>query len=81
MAYAPKTPQQMPVNDWIRGPLSESVRERLADPPEAMNSMFDPAGMTKLVDQHVAGQIDYGWKLISLLTLAEWFEQLPWRSS
>jgi asparagine synthase (glutamine-hydrolysing) len=81
MAYAPKTPQQMPVNDWIRGPLAESVRERLADPPAAMSSMFDPAGMRKLVDQHVAGQIDYGWKLISLLTIAEWFDQLPGRSS
>jgi asparagine synthase (glutamine-hydrolysing) len=81
MAFAPKIPQQMPVSDWIRGPLREPVRERLLDLPESMTSIFRPESVAQLLDQHLAGRIDEGWRLIALLTIAEWFEQLPGRSS
>jgi asparagine synthase (glutamine-hydrolysing) len=77
MAYAPKTPQQMPVSEWIRGPLRDPVRERLADLPGKMASIFDPTIVMKLHDQHVSGEKDFGWRLISLVTMASWFDQLP----
>jgi asparagine synthase (glutamine-hydrolysing) len=77
MAYAPKIPQEMPVSDWIRGPLSESFRERFNDLPEAMTSMFEPKSVAQLLDQHIEGRSDQGWRLIALLTIAEWFDQLP----
>jgi len=77
MAYAPKIPQQMPVSDWIRGPLSEPIRERLGDLPEAMTAIFEPTGVLQLVDEHVAGKMDHGWRLIALLTIATWLDQRP----
>jgi asparagine synthase (glutamine-hydrolysing) len=81
MANAPKLPQQMPVNEWIRGPLKEPFRERLLDLPERMTSIFEPASVAQLLEQHVSGKVDRGWRLIALLTIAEWFDQLPGRSS
>jgi asparagine synthase (glutamine-hydrolysing) len=77
MAIAPRTPQQMPVSDWLRGPLSEPARERLADMPKSMTAIFDPVGVTQLVDEHIGGSADHGWRLIALLTTAAWFDQLP----
>lgn len=77
MAYAPRTPQQMPVSEWLRGPLSRPIRERLGDMPESMTAIFDPVGVTQLVDEHIRGSADHGWRLIALLTTAAWFDQLP----
>lgn len=74
-ANAPKVPQEMPVDHWIRGPLADPVRERLSDLPSAMTEIFDPVGVRSFVDRHVAGSQDNGWKIISLLTLESWFRQ------
>jgi asparagine synthase (glutamine-hydrolysing) len=77
MAFAPRTPQQMPVSDWLRGPLAGHVRERFADMPRSMATIFDPDSVTQLMDDHVRGSADHGWRLIALLTTAAWFDQLP----
>ncbi|MGI9584710.1 MAG: asparagine synthase-related protein, partial [Acidimicrobiia bacterium] len=77
MAFAPKLPQEMPVDDWLRGPLSGMVRDRLGDLPSAMTHIFDPEGVMHLHDDHVSGRGNHGWRLTSLLTIAAWFDQLP----
>jgi len=77
MAYAPKFPQQMPVNEWLRGSLADPARERLSELPNAMTAIYDPAGLSQLLDDHIAGRGEYGWQIIGLLTTAAWFNQLP----
>ena len=77
IAHAPKIAQQMPVGHWLRGPLRHSMRERLADLPLAMTADFDPTGVRRLADEHVAGRRDHGWPLVALLTIASWYDQLP----
>ena len=74
-ANAPKLPQQMPVGHWIRGPLAARVRERLSTLPPLMSQIFDPDGVLAVVDEHIAGSADNGWRIISLLTLESWFRQ------
>jgi asparagine synthase (glutamine-hydrolysing) len=75
MAFGPKVPQQMPVNEWLRGPLLEPARERLNSLPPAMLEMFDQAQVSALLEEHARGGY-HGWRLIELLTAASWFEQL-----
>jgi asparagine synthase (glutamine-hydrolysing) len=77
MAFAPKLPQEMPVDDWLRGPLREPGRERITELPRDMTKIFDPGGVTGLFDEHASGRKNHGWRLISLLTIAAWFDQLP----
>ncbi len=77
LAYAPKLPQEMPVDDWLRGPLRVPARERLTDLPQSMTRMFDPGSVIAVFDEHAAGRKNHGWRLISLLTIAAWFDQLP----
>ncbi len=75
VANAPKQPQEMPVDHWIRGQLANPVRERLSEMPSAMTEIFDPAGVRSMVDRHIAGSDERGWEIISLLTLESWFRQ------
>ena len=77
MAYAPKLPQQMPVNEWLRGPLLQTARERLNDLPDAMGDILDQREVSRLVEDHARGRGHHGWRLIELMTLASWFDQLP----
>jgi asparagine synthase (glutamine-hydrolysing) len=72
---APKHPQEMPVDHWIRGSLAESVRERLSELPPEMAAILDPAAVRSVVDRHISGGEDRGWQIISLLTLESWFRQ------
>jgi asparagine synthase (glutamine-hydrolysing) len=78
LAQTPRIPQQIPVSDWLRGPLAGPVRERLADMPSSMATIFDPDSVTQVMDEHVQGSADNGWRLIALLTTAAWFDQLPY---
>jgi asparagine synthase (glutamine-hydrolysing) len=77
MAEARKIPQQMPIGEWIRGPLRGAVRDRLGDLPGTMQEIFAQKGVLDLLDDHESGGADHGWKLIALLTTATWFEQIP----
>jgi len=76
MAFGPKVPQQMPVNEWLRGPLLEPARDRLNSLPPAMSNIFDQAEVSALLEEHAHGGGYHGWRLIELLTAASWFEQV-----
>lgn len=75
MAYAPKIPQKIPVGAWIRDSLGDPIRDRLADMPEALTAILDPSRVIQLVDEHVEGSADHGWRIIALLTATVWFDQ------
>ena len=75
VAHAPKIAQEIPVSHWLRGPLAEPTRERLADLPAPMTEVFDPAGVRTAVERHISGLDDLGWQIISLLTIASWYRQ------
>ncbi|MGI9586291.1 MAG: asparagine synthase-related protein [Acidimicrobiia bacterium] len=75
MAFGPKVPQQMPINEWLRGPLLEPARERLNSLPAAMLGIFDQSQVSALLEEHARGGY-HGWRLIELLTAASWFGQL-----
>lgn len=75
VAHAPKVAQEMPVNHWLRGPIADPAREILSELPSGMADIFDQREVLQLVDDHVAGNTDAAWRIVSLLTLATWFHQ------
>jgi asparagine synthase (glutamine-hydrolysing) len=75
VAAAPKVAQQMPVVQWLRGPIAGPAREILASMPQGMAEVFDRGSVLALIDDHSSGKTDAAWRIISLLTLATWFRQ------
>ena len=74
-AYAPKIHQEMPLAQWLRGPLRDFGRDTLS------RERVDRAGVVayepvrRLLDEHDAG-IDRRWPLWQLMTAVEWALQL-----
>jgi asparagine synthase (glutamine-hydrolysing) len=63
----------VPVSEWFRGKLRDDVAadlERLGERPR-----FDPDGLQAVLDAHVAGRADNGYRLWDLLMLERWFER------
>jgi asparagine synthase (glutamine-hydrolysing) len=58
-----------PLKAWIRGPLSESVREAIDSLP---GEWFRRAELERRLEQHRAGARDHGRLLWSLLVLEHW---------
>ena len=63
----------VPVTEWFRGqlrPVAADALDRLGERPR-----FDRAGLQSVLDEHVAGQSDNGYRLWDLLMLEKWFER------
>ncbi len=74
--YRPKMGFSVPLAKWFRGPLHETVRERLGGPALAETGMFDMATVTRLVDEHRSGRSDHATVLWSLLMFESFLRQV-----
>jgi asparagine synthase (glutamine-hydrolysing) len=70
----PKRGFGIPLDDWIRGPMREEIRERLGEVASAWAEFFDPGYIHDLLARHDTGGTN-GARLWSLLFLAEWTKQ------
>jgi asparagine synthase (glutamine-hydrolysing) len=61
-----------PIDSWIRGELSGTVREALLDPGAASTPLFDHRVVHALVDHHTAGRGNLGELIWLLLVLEVW---------
>lgn len=74
-AYVPKSPQEIPIGHWFRGPLRDFVRQRLS--PDAIPAdLFRPDMIQKLVADHVEGRADHTWRIWALISLSTWASTL-----
>ncbi|MGE0294529.1 MAG: asparagine synthetase B [Hyphomonadaceae bacterium] len=71
VANAPKSPQEIPIGHWFRGPLRDLVRDRLS-PQNLPADLFQPAVVQRLVKEHLDGTADNSWRLWSLISLTTW---------
>jgi asparagine synthase (glutamine-hydrolysing) len=60
-----------PYDDWLRASLGREVERRYA-PGWPMAELIDPAGASRLVDEHRRGRADHKAVLYCLLELSEW---------
>jgi asparagine synthase (glutamine-hydrolysing) len=64
-----------PIGAWLRGPLQPMLRDVLAEDVVARQGFFQPRVVSRLVDQHAAGQADNSRKLWALLTFSLWHDR------
>ena len=69
----PKTGFTPPLRDWFRTELREMLGDMLSPETIRARGYFQPAGVTRLVDQHLNECADHTYLLWSLMMLEMWF--------
>jgi asparagine synthase (glutamine-hydrolysing) len=64
----------IPAAAWLRGALEPMARETLSPNALRRQGFFDPAVVTRLIDDHVARRHDYSRQIWNLLVFALWFD-------
>jgi asparagine synthase (glutamine-hydrolysing) len=65
----------VPLGHWFRHELRDFTREVLLDPATLSRGYFHPAAVQRLVDDHLSGVFDHGFRLWSLLVFELWQRQ------
>ena len=71
----PKMGFGVPIADWFRGELKDYVRDVLLDPSTLRRGYFRPEAVRELVEDHVGGRWDHGYRLWALLMFELWHRQ------
>jgi asparagine synthase (glutamine-hydrolysing) len=64
-----------PIGGWLQNELLPMTREVLSAENLGNQGFFDPSVVTRLIDDHVAGQADNSRKIWALLTFSLWQER------
>jgi asparagine synthase (glutamine-hydrolysing) len=75
----PKQGFQLPMGDWLRGPLRPWAEERLDPLALATVPLLDPAPIRRRWQAHCDGQADWSYPLWAILVLMDW--QARWRAT
>jgi asparagine synthase (glutamine-hydrolysing) len=75
LVLRPKQGFGVPVGDWFRNEQRDWIRSLLSDERTVARDYFDPAGVRRLLDDHVGGSADHAAKLWSLAMLELWHRQ------
>lgn len=70
----------LPVKHWLRGELEGFMRDLMATSP-MIDEYFQPATVTRLMDEHRASAANHSHLLWSLINLAIWDRQFVHRTS
>jgi asparagine synthase (glutamine-hydrolysing) len=65
----------IPAAAWLRGELEPFARETLAAENLRRQGFFQPAPVTRLLDEHAAGREDWSRQLWGLLAFTLWYER------
>jgi asparagine synthase (glutamine-hydrolysing) len=65
----------IPAAAWLRGELAPFAREILSPAHVRAQGFFEPATVTRLLDEHVAGAHDRSRQLWGLLAFTLWYER------
>jgi asparagine synthase (glutamine-hydrolysing) len=68
----------LPMAEWLRGPLQPLLRDLLMAPTARCRALFAPAYVAQLVEEHAASQANHRGRLWTLLCFELWAkEYLP----
>ncbi len=65
---------ELPIDQWLRGPLSEQVRVHVLNPHGAIANFINVANARALFESHCKGIGRHGQLIWSLLILARWLD-------
>ncbi len=72
----PKHGFGMPIAGWLRGELREFLCDSLSPARVARDGFFNPAAVTKLVEEHTSGVANHRKPLWTLLAFQSWHERI-----
>ncbi|MGE0451817.1 MAG: asparagine synthase (glutamine-hydrolyzing) [Vicinamibacterales bacterium] len=76
----PKRGFGVPIGVWFRGRLRELFQDTLLSPSARQRGYFDPAFVSRLVDDHVSGRRDHTLRLWQLVVFERWHRQYATRA-
>jgi asparagine synthase (glutamine-hydrolysing) len=65
----------MPVSKWFRNDLSGFLKEVLLSEKSLQRNIFKPEQITKMVKEHINGDVDHGKNLWTFVMLELWFQR------
>jgi asparagine synthase (glutamine-hydrolysing) len=65
----------IPMKNWLRRELQPLMRELLSPGSVARRGLFDPAVVTRLVDEHTAGRENHAHTLFPLMVFERWAQE------
>ncbi len=74
LVHRPKQGFELPIDQWLRGPLREQVRTHVLNPDGAIAQFISIAAARRLFESHCRGTGRHGQLLWSLLVLARWLD-------
>jgi asparagine synthase (glutamine-hydrolysing) len=72
----PKSGFGIPAQEWFRGPWAGFAREQLLGSDARIGRWFQPARVARMLEDHVAGRVLYGYQLWTLLMLELWHREV-----
>jgi asparagine synthase (glutamine-hydrolysing) len=72
IADAPKQGFSIPIHQWLRGPLRDTVEDLLDEKSLRPIEDLDPASVRRVWHDHLIGRRSYGWELWGLMVLSAW---------
>ena len=75
LAHRRKQGFELPVDNWLRGPLQEQVREVVLKPDAAIGQYISTEHASRIFDAHCRRTGRHGQLLWSLLVLGRWLEK------
>ena len=72
VVYRPKAGFGAPLRQWLRGDLLELVDDTLSPAALRNRGLFDPAAVTRLVDDDRAGRVDAAYTILGLMCIEIW---------
>lgn len=72
MVYRPKMGFAPPLGAWFRNELRELLLDNLSEDSVRRRGLFQPAGVQKLLQEHLSGAMDHAYLLWELLLLELW---------
>ncbi len=77
VVHAPKQGFEIPAARWLRGPLSERLRQTLDSANAHIFEYVERRVVTRMMHEHQSEQADHARALWSLLTLETWLNTSP----
>ncbi|MEO8072915.1 MAG: asparagine synthase (glutamine-hydrolyzing) [Acidobacteriota bacterium] len=65
---------EMPYSHWLRGELKDVLFDYCSPARLSETGLFNPAGVTELIEQHLTGKYDHGRALWGMLNFMMWLE-------
>ncbi len=74
--HRPKMGFSIPLGSWLRNELRELTLDTTLSTRALARGYFDPAGVRRLVDEHLSGRADHAGRIWALVMLELWHREL-----